>query len=708
MSEDTKNTEKPNIKNENSQQNQDDERKKQFEKMKEKFSKQSPLGGGGGGKNAGNNFYWIYGLVIVGLLFVTFFGTNFSSRMIEISQVDFEQKMLAHGDVAGVDIVNEKEARIYINPDSLSLRDPYKDRKTGIAFFPDKKFKGPHFRLTISSVDDFLRRIEKVQDDAGISKDKRVYPHSVDETNWGSELTWIAPILIMVVLWMFMMRRMSGGAGGGPGQIFNIGKSKAVLFDKDTNVNITFDDVAGLDGAKIEIKEIVDFLKNPKKYTDLGAKIPKGALLVGPPGTGKTLLAKAVAGEAKVPFFSLSGSDFVEMFVGVGASRVRDLFRNAKEKAPCIIFIDEIDAIGRARGKNVSAGGNDERENTLNQLLTEMDGFGTNSGVIILAATNRADILDRALMRAGRFDRQIYVDMPDVNERKEIFKVHLKHIKIDDSVDVDFLSRQTPGFSGADIANICNEAALIAARANKKQVTKQDFLDAVDRIIAGLEKKNKIITPHEKKTIAYHEAGHATVSWMLEYASPLVKVTIVPRGRSLGAAWYLPEERQITTAEQIMDEMCAALGGRVAEEITFGKVSTGALSDLEKITKQAYASIVYYGLNDKVGNVSYYDSSGQSEYSFGKPYSEATAKTIDEEVKKMIDIAYARTKQILTLNKEKLATLANKLLEKEVIFKEDLEEIFGKRPFDKSEEVVEIKSSADIGNNNDTNITPVV
>jgi cell division protease FtsH len=499
------------------------------------------------------------------------------------------------------------------------------------------------------------------------------------------------PVIVMVILWIVMMRRMGGGgSGGGPGQIFNIGKSRATLFDKNTNVNVTFNDVAGLHGAKIEIMEIVDFLKNPKKYTDLGAKIPKGALLVGPPGTGKTLLAKAVAGEAKVPFFSLSGSDFVEMFVGVGASRVRDLFRQAKEKSPCIIFIDEIDAIGRARGKNAATGGNDERENTLNQLLTEMDGFGTNSGVIILAATNRADILDRALMRAGRFDRQIYVDMPDLNERKEIFKVHLKKIKIDASVEIEFLSKQTPGFSGADIANICNEAALIAARADKKIVTKQDFLDAVDRIIAGLEKKNKIITPQEKRVIAFHEAGHATVSWMLEHASPLVKVTIVPRGRSLGAAWYLPEERQITTTDQIMDEMCAALGGRAAEEIVFGKVSTGALSDLEKITRQAYASIVYYGLNEKIGNISYYDSSGQSEYSFTKPYSEETAKTIDNEVKKMVDVAYAKTKQILQTNKEKLTQLAEKLLEKEVIFKEDLEEIFGKRPFDKEEVKVEV------------------
>jgi len=458
------------------------------------------------------------------------------------------------------------------------------------------------------------------------------------------------------------------------------------LYDKNTHVNVTFDDVAGLEGAKMELKEIVDFLKNPKKYTALGAKIPKGALLVGPPGTGKTLLAKAVAGEAKVPFFSLSGSDFVEMFVGVGASRVRDLFKNAKEKAPCIIFIDEIDAVGRARGKSISAGANDERESTLNQLLTEMDGFNSNLGIIVLAATNRPDILDKALLRAGRFDRQIYVDMPDLAERKEIFKVHLKKIKYDDTVDVDFLARQTPGFSGADIANICNEAALIAARKNKKSVSRQDFLDAVDRVIAGLEKKNKIITRHEKEVIAFHEAGHATVSWMLEHASPLVKVTIVPRGRSLGAAWYLPEERQITTVEQIMDEMSAALGGRAAEEIIFGKVSTGALNDLEKVTKQAYASIMYYGLNDKIGNISFYDSSGQYEFGFSKPYSEYTAQLIDQEAKKMVDIAYQRAKAILTEHKEKLKVLAYKLLEKEVIFKEDLEEIFGKRPFEKPEE----------------------
>jgi ATP-dependent metalloprotease FtsH len=671
--------------------NSEEERKKQFEKMRDRFGKKpnTPFGGNGGG-NGGNSFYWIYGIVIVALLAFVFFGQDFEGRMFEDNQSHFEQEMLAKGDVRKIVIVNQKFAEVTIDNDSLALpRYSYIDKKTGkiLPYFPDaKKAQGPHFRVSVPDVKDFLEQVRLVQTTANIPANKRISPSSEDRTEWTDHIGWLLPIALMIGLWIIMMRRM-GGSSGGAGQIFNIGKSKAVLFDKDSNTNITFNDVAGLDGAKVEVMEIVDFLKNPKKYTDLGAKIPKGALLVGPPGTGKTLLAKAVAGEAKVPFFSLSGSDFVEMFVGVGASRVRDLFKQAKEKAPCIIFIDEIDAIGRARGKNAAAGGNDERENTLNQLLTEMDGFGTNSGVIILAATNRADILDRALMRAGRFDRQIYVDMPDVNERKEIFQVHLKKIKIDVSVDIDFLAKQTPGFSGADIANICNEAALIAARANKKQVTKQDFLDAVDRIIAGLEKKNKIITPQEKRVIAFHEAGHATVSWMCEHASPLIKVTIVPRGRSLGAAWYLPEERQITTTEQIVDEMCATLGGRAAEEIIFGKISTGALSDLEKITRQAYASIVYYGLNDKIGNVSYYDSSGQSEYSFNKPFSEHTAKTIDEEVKKMIDIAYARTKAILLANKEKLTQLAEKLLEKEVIFKEDLEMIFGKRPFDK--EIVE-------------------
>jgi cell division protease FtsH len=688
----TQNTEPTPNESNNKSNSSEEERKKQFERMKEKFSRPGSNFGGGNksGGNSGNNFYWIYGVVIAVLLFIVFYGNGFTPRLAEVSQGKFYQDMLAKGDVNDVVIVNKTIARIYINSDSAATCNRYKDPKTAKSLFPDKKYPGPHYFITVPSIDNLMLGMEKVQNEAGIPKEKQVFARSIEETNWMSDqLPWLLPIIIMVVLWIFMMRRMGGGGGsGGPGQIFNIGKSKATLFDKDSNVNITFNDVAGLDGAKMEVMEIVDFLKNPKKYTDLGAKIPKGALLVGPPGTGKTLLAKAVAGEAKVPFFSLSGSDFVEMFVGVGASRVRDLFKQAKEKAPCIIFIDEIDAIGRARGKNAAAGGNDERENTLNQLLTEMDGFGTNSGVIILAATNRADILDRALMRAGRFDRQIYVDMPDLNERKEIFAVHLKKIKIDESVQIDFLAKQTPGFSGADIANICNEAALIAARSNKKTVQKQDFLDAVDRIIAGLEKKNKIITPQEKRVIAFHEAGHATVSWMLEHASPLIKVTIVPRGRSLGAAWYLPEERQITTTEQIMDEMCAALGGRAAEEVIFGKISTGALSDLEKVTKQAFSSIVYYGLNDKIGNISYYDSSGQGDYAFSKPYSESTARTIDEEVKKMTDIAYAKTKQILISNKDKLTLLAQKLLEKEVIFKEDLEEIFGKRPFDKVEEVV--------------------
>ena len=506
-----------------------------------------------------------------------------------------------------------------------------------------------------------------------------------EEINYiGNILSFLLPIIILVVIWMFVMRRMGGGGGGGSGQIFNIGKSKAQVYEGSKSTNTTFKDVAGLQGAKEEIVEIVEFLKNPKRYTELGAKIPKGALLVGPPGTGKTLLAKAVAGEAKVPFFSLSGSDFVEMFVGVGASRVRDLFKQAKEKAPSIIFIDEIDAIGRARGKNNSFGSNDERENTLNQLLTEMDGFGTNSGVIILAATNRADVLDSALMRAGRFDRQIYVDMPDLNERKEIFQVHLKPIKLEPGIDIDFLARQTPGFSGADIANLCNEAALIAARKNKKFVQKQDFLDAVDRIVGGLEKKNKIITKEEKKTIAFHEAGHATISWLLEHASPLVKVTIVPRGQSLGAAWYLPEERSITTSEQILDEMCSALGGRAAEKLIFGKISTGALSDLEKVTKQGYAMVSIYGLNERIGNISFYDSQGRD--SFTKPYSDVTARVIDEEVSKMIEAQYARALTILTENEDKLTTLAEKLLTSEVIFKEDLVEIFGKRQWEKEEE----------------------
>ncbi|MBA3704758.1 MAG: ATP-dependent zinc metalloprotease FtsH [Bacteroidetes bacterium] len=640
------------------------------------------------------NFYWIYGIIAVALIAMQ--ALNFSGGLKEVQTSDFLENMLKQHHVSRIVVVpNEKIAEIYISRDYLKLPQYVKD---GL----DKHPNGPHYKVKILSEDSFQALLTEAQKDFLPSEKK--YPESDVRTTWTDQLGWILPIVLMVVLWIIIMRRMGGGAGGG--QIFNIGKSRATLFDKDTNVNITFNDVAGLEGAKVEIKEIVDFLKNPKKYTVLGAKIPKGALLVGPPGTGKTLLAKAVAGEAKVPFFSLSGSDFVEMFVGVGASRVRDLFRQAKEKAPCIIFIDEIDAIGRARGKSPAQGANDERENTLNQLLTEMDGFGTNSGVIILAATNRADILDRALMRAGRFDRQIYVDMPDLNERKDIFKVHLKPLKLDISVDIDFLAKQTPGFSGADIANICNEAALIAARHDKKLIEKQDFLDAVDRIIGGLEKKNKIISVHEKNVIAYHEAGHASVSWLLEHAHPLVKVTIVPRGRSLGAAWYLPEERQITTTEQLLDEMCAALGGRAAEEIVFGKISTGALSDLEKITKQAYAMITIYGLNDKIGNISYYDSTGANEYGFTKPYSEKTAQTIDEEVSKMIEAAYSRAKEILTKNKHLLKQLAEKLLEKEVIFKEDLEIIFGKRPFDKEEQLPLLKVGDKTPNGTDVKSEP--
>ncbi len=633
--------------------------------IKDKFSKKPNL------PKTPFNFYWIYGIIAVALIAMQLM--NFSAGLKEVKSQDFFETMLKQHQVVRVVVVpTEQIAEIYIGRDFLKLPQYAKDQL-------DKHPNGPHYKMKILSVESFKADLTDAQKD--FLPNEKVYPESEVRTSWTDQLGWILPIVLMIVVWIIIMRRM-GGSGGGAGQLFNIGKSKATLFDKDTNVNITFNDVAGLEGAKIEIKEIVDFLKNPKKYTVLGAKIPKGALLVGPPGTGKTLLAKAVAGEAKVPFFSLSGSDFVEMFVGVGASRVRDLFRQAKEKSPCIIFIDEIDAIGRARGKNPAQGANDERENTLNQLLTEMDGFGTNSGVIILAATNRADILDRALMRAGRFDRQIFVDMPDLNERKDIFKVHLKPLKIDASVDVDFLAKQTPGFSGADIANICNEAALIAARYDKKVIEKQDFLDAVDRIIGGLEKKNKIISVHEKKVIAYHEAGHAATSWLLEHAHPLVKVTIVPRGRSLGAAWYLPEERQITTTDQLLDEMCSALGGRAAEEVIFGKISTGALSDLEKVTKQAYAMITIYGLNSKIGNISYYDSTGANEYGFTKPYSEKTAQTIDEEVSKLIETSYLRAKDILTKNKPLLQQLAEKLLEKEVIFKEDLEAIFGKRPFD--------------------------
>ena len=630
------------------------------------------------------NFYWIYAIIGVLLIGTQLFQFGGSEK--KITWDKFVNEMVKTNEVEKILVVtmnNESKAEIFIKPEALQ-QDKYKDVKTeGIG---SNGGHGPHYYIKIGTIEQFNIDYDRVLQDYPAE-----YRASVDyetrQNYTGDLLGWLLPIAIIIAFWLFIMKRMTGGAGGTGGQIFNIGKSKATLFDKEKNVNISFNDVAGLAEAKVEIEEIVEFLKNPKRYTELGAKIPKGALLVGPPGTGKTLLAKAVAGEAQVPFFSLSGSDFVEMFVGVGASRVRDLFKQAKEKAPAIVFIDEIDAIGRARGKGMAQGGNDERENTLNQLLTEMDGFGTNSGVILLAATNRAEVLDRALLRPGRFDRQIHVDLPDLPERIEIFKVHVKPLKIDSTVDIDFLGKQTPGFSGADIANICNEAALIAARKKKKTIGQQDFLDAVDRVIGGLEKKNKIITAEEKKVIAYHEAGHASVSWLVEHASPLVKVTIVPRGRSLGAAWYLPEERQITTKEQMLDEMCAALGGRAAEEVMFGKVSTGALSDLEKITKQAYAMVSVYGLNDKVGNISYYDSSGQNEYGFQKPYSEKTGQLIDEEVSKMVEEAYVRTKKILSDNKEKLSQLAQLLLEKEVIFKDDLEKVFGERAFKPAEKV---------------------
>ncbi|MEJ6734168.1 MAG: ATP-dependent zinc metalloprotease FtsH [Flavobacteriales bacterium] len=628
------------------------------------------------------NFYWIY--AIIALLFLSVQLLNSSSNTKDSSWQEVNRDMLQKKEVQKLEIVNDKYVKVYIKKESLK-REYHKEVRTNP--ISNSENKGPHYVFQIGSDDVFFAQLNDAQKD--FEKEDRVnITYTTEKNVLGDTLGWIFPILIMIAIWMFLMKRMSGGGGGPGGQIFNIGKSKATLFDK-TKVNVTFNDVAGLKGAKEEIEEIVDFLKKPKKYTALGGKIPRGALLVGPPGTGKTLLAKAVAGEAQVPFFSLSGSDFVEMFVGVGASRVRDLFKQAKEKAPSIIFIDEIDAIGRARGKNNMTGGNDERENTLNQLLTEMDGFGTNSGVIVIAATNRSDILDRALLRAGRFDRQIYVDLPDVNERKEIFSVHIKPLTLEKNVDIDFLSKQTPGFSGADIANVCNESALIAARKNKKKVGKQDFLDAVDRIIGGLEKKNKIVSREEKRTVAFHEAGHATVSWFMKYASPLVKVTIVPRGRSLGAAWYLPEERQLTTTEQMTHEMCATLGGRAAEQVIFNKISTGALSDLEKVTKQAYSMVTVYGLNKKIGNISFYDSSGGD--SFTKPYSEATAKTIDEEVSNLIEKCYQETIQLLSLHKDKLTKLAELLLEKEVIFKEDLLAIFGPRPWDKAEEI-EVKA----------------
>ena len=619
------------------------------------------------GKKPGKqlNFYWVYAIVAMFLLTMVMVGESGNARQIQWS--DFKA-MAGKNEVARVQH-DGSNANIFF---TKAVKDSLAEGKTDSQLL-QSLYAGSDAFMHIPSGEVYQTELKELQEKHGF--EVRYEPPN----EWGGQiLSWVIFLGLMVIVWMFLMRRLGGGPAGG-GQIFNIGKSKAQVFEKGKGTDVTFADVAGVDGAKEELQEIVDFLKQPDKYTQLGAKIPKGALLVGPPGTGKTLLAKAVAGEAQVPFFSLSGSDFVEMFVGVGASRVRDLFKQAKEKSPAIIFIDEIDAIGRARGKNANFGSNDERENTLNQLLTEMDGFGTNSGVIILAATNRADILDKALMRAGRFDRQIYVDMPDVNERKAIFEVHLNPIKTDNTVDVEFLSKQTPGFSGADIANVCNEAALFAARKERKLVTHQDFLDAVDRIIGGLEKRTKIITDHEKTTIAFHEAGHAVVSWLVEFASPLVKVSIVPRGQSLGAAWYLPEERAITTTEQIFDEMCAALGGRAAEEIMFGKISTGALSDLEKVTKQAYAMVSVYGLNERIGNRSYYDSRGES--TFTKPYSEETARIIDEEVSVVIEKAYDRAKAILASNRDKLEALAKSLLDNEVIFKEDVERILGARPF---------------------------
>ena len=631
------------------------------------------------------NMNWIYGLVIIALITLYFTqGSEKSSVRTETTYSDFKT-MVMKGYAEKI-VVNKYEnvLQMYVKPEHI--RDVFHQgvEQTG---------KNPYVSVAIGSVD----QVEQFLNDAreqGKFSGKFSYDNSKESEFFSSLLMNILFFGVIIFIWIFIMRRMSGGAGGGMGGgIFNVGKSKAQMYEKGGDLGITFKDVAGQAGAKQEMQEIVDFLKNPQKYTDLGGKIPKGALLVGPPGTGKTLLAKAVAGEAGVPFFSMSGSDFVEMFVGVGASRVRDLFEKAKTKAPCIIFIDEIDAVGRARSKNPAMGGNDERENTLNALLTEMDGFGTNSGIITLAATNRADMLDSALLRAGRFDRQIHVDLPDLNERKEVFMVHLKPLKLDESVDVDFLARQTPGFSGADIANVCNEAALIAARFNREKVGKQDFLDAVDRIIGGLEKKTKVMTEAEKKSIAIHEAGHATISWFTEFANPLVKVSIVPRGRALGAAWYLPEERVLQTKEAMLDEMCSLLGGRAAEELFIGQISTGAMNDLERTTKQAYGMVAYAGMSDKLPNICYYN---QQEYTFQKPYSETTAKLMDEEVLKMVNEQYERAKQILTEHKDGHAQLAQLLVEREVIFADDVERIFGKRPWtSRSEELLEAQMRAD-------------
>lgn len=644
------------------------------DKQQDKQPTLRPKLGGNSNSKKPFNPYWVYAIVLAILMGMWFFGQDTTVKEVKWSEF---QEYVRDNRIKSLVVYNNKgTAQAVVREESISYI--FGDDADRVGRTPLIQVKG-------ASADAISKFIEEVKTEQNYNIDVRF---DTSSEIWGILITF-APFLLLIVFWIWMMRRMQGGAGGGSGGVFNVGKSKAQLFDKDSSLKVTFKDVAGLSEAKEEVQEIVEFLKNPSNYTNLGGKIPKGALLVGPPGTGKTLLAKAVAGEANVPFFSISGSDFVEMFVGVGASRVRDLFRQAKEKAPCIVFIDEIDAVGRARGKNTGFGSNDERENTLNQLLTEMDGFGSNSGVIILAATNRADVLDKALLRAGRFDRQIYVELPDLNERKDIFKVHLRPIKIDESVDVEFLARQTPGFSGADIANVCNEAALIAARNKKKFVQKEDFMSAVDRIVGGLEKKNKIITQDEKKTIAIHEAGHATLSWFLEHANPLVKVTIVPRGKALGAAWYLPEERQITTKDQMLDEMCALLGGRAAEELFVGQISSGAMNDLERVTKQAYAMVTYMGMSDKLPNLSYYDSSGQ-EYSFSKPYSEDTAELIDSEVKAMIAEQYDRAKQILSERAKGHNQLSDILLEKEIIYTEDLEHIFGKRAWvSRSEEILE-------------------
>jgi AFG3 family protein len=635
-------------------------------------------------KSKFNTNWFFFILLLAFIVMQVLFNGKYTQKA---GQREIEQMVMNH-DIEKVVVVNKDQAEIYIKADSLkSGRYPDFANQKRFGLQPPR----PQYYHTFGTVELFQEFFASAQDKAGYTEAERIYPEYLTRKDYlATFLSVVLPFLLIALVWIYFMRRMAGGSGGGgAGNIFSVGKSKAQIFDKDTHIKTNFSDVAGLEEAKTEVMEIVDFLKNPKKYTSLGGKIPKGALLVGPPGTGKTLLAKAVAGEANVPFFSISGSDFVEMFVGVGASRVRDLFKQAKEKAPCIVFIDEIDAVGRARGRNPNFGSNDERENTLNQLLTEMDGFGTNSGVIILAATNRADILDKALLRAGRFDRQINVELPDIREREAIFKVHLRPIKLEEGFDVTFLAKNTPGFSGADIANVCNEAALIAARGNKTVVEKQDFLDAIDRIIGGLEKKNKIVSYEEKRTIAYHEAGHATVSWLLEYASPLLKVTIIPRGKALGAAWYLPEERSISTREHILDELAYALGGRAAEELVIGKISTGALSDLEKVTKQAYAMVAYFGMSDEIGNISFYDSSGQSDFGFTKPYSEKTAELIDHEAKKIVEVSYKKAKEVISANIAGLTKLAEQLLEKEVIFSEDLERIFGKRKGDKSKGLTE-------------------